>query len=67
MNANQIINMVMRIVMRRVIGGGINAGINAMGHRLSKGKGETRDVPHAGEAQKRMRQTMRATRRMGRF
>lgn len=69
MNANQIINMVVRMVMRRVVRTGVNAGMDAVGKRMSKnGAGDTgQPVAHSGEAQKRMRQTMRMSRRIGKF
>ncbi|MEO1140575.1 MAG: hypothetical protein AAFW87_14110 [Pseudomonadota bacterium] len=72
MNANQIINMVIRMVVNRAVRGGVNAGINAVGNRMSKGKGgpanqaET-DAPDSAETTKRMRQTLRATKKIGRF
>lgn len=70
MNANQIINMVIRQVMRRVMNKGINAGINAVGSKMAKGK--SGDTPQSGQidtgdSQKRMRQTMKMGKRMGRF
>ncbi|RKF17066.1 hypothetical protein D6850_05995 [Roseovarius spongiae] len=70
MNANQIINMAMRMIMRRLMRGGINAGMDAVGKRMSKGKtgAPAEGAPPQGkEAQKRMRQTMRSMRRMGRM
>lgn len=69
MNANTIINMIVRQVMRRVIGRGVNAGINAVESRMSGGKSDAarKPSPNAGQTQKRMRQTMRLTRKMGRF
>ncbi|WP_397541497.1 hypothetical protein [Roseovarius salis] len=72
MNANQIINMVMRLVMRRVIGKGVNAGINAVGKRMKNGQTEdgaegSQQVQGATKTQKRVKQSMRAARRFGRF
>ena len=69
MNANQIINMIVRTVMRRVIRSGLNAGIDAVGNKMSKGKPpkSTQPDPQAADTQKRMRQTMRVTRKLGRF
>ncbi|MDF1670558.1 MAG: hypothetical protein P1U83_13175 [Roseovarius sp.] len=69
MNANQIINMVVRLVMRKAINGGVNAGINAIGNRKSKAKPNDEQTASVdtGETQKRMRQTLRMTKRFGRF
>ncbi|MFK7937914.1 MAG: hypothetical protein AB8B82_00935 [Roseovarius sp.] len=70
MNANQIINMIIRQVMRRVMNKGINAGMDAVGKKMSKGKqGQPQQTAQVdtGESQKRMRQTMKVTKRMGRF
>lgn len=66
MNVNQIINMIVRMVMRR----GLSTGMNAFGKRMSKGKGgESRQsgAANTGPSQKRMRQTTRLAKRMGRF
>jgi len=72
MNAGSIVNMVVRLVMRRVIGKGINAGIDAVGNRMSRGKqgdgaGAGTQAPQTGKTQKRVKQSMRAARRLGRF
>ena len=69
MNANQIINMVVRMVFNRVVRTGLNAGINAVGDKMSKGKtpDQAGKAPDSSETTKRMRQTMRVTRKIGRF
>jgi len=72
MNAGNIVNMVVRIIMRRVIGKGINAGVDAVGKRMSRGKTDEgkeddRPSPGAKTTGKRMKQSMRMARRMGRF
>lgn len=74
MNANQIINMVIRMVMGRVLRSGVDLGINAVSNRMNRNKPDGQQTqagkpggPNAAETQKRMRQTMRVTRRIGRF
>ena len=69
MNANQIINMVVRMVMRRLLRSGVDAGINAVGKRMNRDKTpeEVGKAPDTGETEKRMRQSMRMSRKMGRF
>ena len=69
MNANQIINMVVRMVMRRVMKSGVEAGMNAVGNRLNLGKTpeEQGQAPDSAQTAKRMKQTMRVTRKMSRF
>ena len=72
MNANQVINMVIRMVMNRVIRSGVNAGINAVGNKMSKGKDagpneQAGQAPQSAETTKRMRQSLRTTRKIGRF
>ena len=61
--------MVIRQVMRRVMNKGINAGMDAVGKRMSRGKGDAEPSAQieTGETQKRMRQTMRTTKRLSRF
>ena len=75
MNANQVINMVIRMVMTRLVRSGVNAGMNAVGGRMTRNKASgdqqaTRKGnggPDSGETQKRMKQAMRVSRRIGRF
>ena len=67
MNANQIINMVVRMVMRKAVNGGMKAGIDAVSNKMAKGKAEKTSAPDPAEAQKRMRQSMRVTRKLGKF
>lgn len=66
MNANALINMVMRMVMRRLMRGGVNAGIGAFGKHMSKGKSNA-DAPDIKTTQKRARDTMKISRRIGRM
>ncbi|WP_424435599.1 hypothetical protein [Planktotalea sp.] len=63
MNMNQIINMVIRRVMNIAINKGINAGVDQMAKR----KGRNADDPDLQQDKKRLRQTARLTRRMGKF
>ena len=72
MNANQIINMVLRMVMRQVMRRGVNAGMDALANRKKKtaepDDGAPRQASHnTAEAQQRMRQSMRAVKRINRF
>lgn len=73
MNANQMISMVVRMVMRQVMRRGVNAGIDAVANRKAKSRAgdddhqNAKQAPGAGKTQQRMRQSMRALRRMGRF
>lgn len=74
MNANRIINMVIRMVTNRLIRGGVNAGINKLSQRgknnaPSDGDRNTnsRQKTRTADTQKRMRQSMRVARKMGRF
>ncbi|MEL6375614.1 MAG: hypothetical protein AAFQ04_00265 [Pseudomonadota bacterium] len=73
MNANQIINMVIRMVMRRALRGGVNAGIDAISKRKSKNQvadgqpAQAQGGPDSKETTKRMKQSMRMARKMGRF
>lgn len=69
MNANQIINMIIRQVMRRVMNKGINAGMDAVGKKMSKGKKPSQEGAQidTGDSQKRLRQTMKVTKRVGRL
>jgi hypothetical protein len=72
MNAGNIVNMIVRMVMRRVIGKGIKAGIGAVAKRRGQGaRGEDgqkdSQAPQTGKTQRRLKQSMRAVRRIGRF
>jgi hypothetical protein len=72
MNAGNIVNMIVRMVMRRVIGKGIKAGIGAVAKRRGKGaRGEddrqAGQAPQTRKTQGRLKQSMRAVRRIGRF
>ncbi|MEM6407451.1 MAG: hypothetical protein AAF700_03435 [Pseudomonadota bacterium] len=64
---NQIINMILRQVMRRLINAGINKGVDAMAKRRGGGEELTPEQKQvAQEHQKRAKQAMRMTRRIGR-
>ena len=71
MNLNQIINMVVRMVMRQIVGRGVNAGINMASKKMSKSGDGTDAAPgqsaEGRDMAARAKQTMKATRRMGRF
>lgn len=72
MNANQLINMAVRIVMRKLLHKGIDAGVDMASRRGHGADPEARpDDPQgraqANETKKRLRQSMRVVRRMGRF
>ena len=71
MNAGNIVNMVIRMVMRRLLRQGVNAGMDAVGRQISKRRGgeevEDGPAPDTRQAQQRMRQTAKMTRKMGRF
>lgn len=66
MNGNTLINMAMRMIMRRLMRGGVNAGIGAFGKHMSKGK-EGGRAPDSKATQKRARETMKISRRIGRM
>ena len=72
MNASRIINMVIRMVMNRLIRSGVNAGIDKFSQRGKKspeGKGaaDPQQKKQTAETQKRMRQSMRVARKIGKF
>ncbi|KRS14379.1 hypothetical protein XM53_01240 [Roseovarius atlanticus] len=72
MNANRIINMVIRMVMNRLIRSGVNAGIDKMSKRGKKpADGQNAPDPQqkqqTAQTQKRMRQSMRVARKIGKF
>ncbi|PYC48409.1 hypothetical protein DI396_05355 [Litorivita pollutaquae] len=77
MNVNQVINMVMRQVMRRVVNKGIGVGMNSLsrigGDKSKQSKAGQGDTPpsapqvQGGNTGKRMRQSTRLMRRIGRF
>jgi len=70
MNANQIINMVIRMVMNKVMRSGMNAGVNAVSKRMNKGKptdAADQNPQATRDTAKRMNQTMKMARRVGRM
>ncbi|MEL6595844.1 MAG: hypothetical protein AAFQ47_07895 [Pseudomonadota bacterium] len=72
MNANQIINMIVRMVMRRVIGAGVNKGIDMATKRGAKDPKnmtaeERMQAQQGKEAAKKMKQTAKMGRKIGRF
>lgn len=72
MNANRIISMVIRMVMNRVIRSGVNAGIDKFSQRGKKssdgqGAANPQQKKQTGDTQKRMRQSMRVARKIGKF
>ncbi|MEQ9258036.1 MAG: hypothetical protein RIG84_02950 [Roseovarius sp.] len=74
MNVNQMVNMIVRMVMRRAVKTGIDKGINAYADQrdAQTGAGDTkggqkRKAPDSAETRKRMKQSMRMMRKMGRF
>ena len=68
MNANRIISMVIRMVVNRLIRTGVNAGVNKMSKAKQYGPDETKgQAPQSADTQKRMRQSMRVMRKIGRF
>ncbi|MGK7653048.1 MULTISPECIES: hypothetical protein [unclassified Roseovarius] len=72
MNANRIVSMIIRMVMNRLIRTGVNAGIDKMSKRGKKpadGKGapNPQHKRQTAETQKRMRQSMRVARKIGKF
>ncbi len=69
MNANRIVSMVINMIMRRLLRSGVDAGMNAVGKRMNKGKtdAEIGKSPDSRHATKRMKQSMRITRKIGRF
>ncbi len=72
MNANRIINMVIRMIMNRVIRSGVNAGIDKFSQRGKKsadgqGSADPQQKKQTGDTQKRMRQSMRVARKIGKF
>ena len=77
LKANQILNMVIRMLTRRVVRGGVNMGINAASKQMSKSKGQAPDAasaqpavqknPQQAQTTIRMKKSMRAMRRVGRF
>ncbi|MEM9437069.1 MAG: hypothetical protein AAGA15_08515 [Pseudomonadota bacterium] len=69
---NQIINMVMRIFMRKVISKGMDKGFDMVsGTRKKGGHGvseeDRAEMAAAKQNQKRARQAMKVSRRMGKF
>lgn len=71
MNFNQIINMVVRIVMRRIVGRGVNAGIDIAARKMGKSgdnpETSARQGAEGRDMAKRAKQSMKITRRMGKF
>ncbi|QFT93087.1 hypothetical protein FIU86_09545 [Roseovarius sp. THAF9] len=72
MNANRIINMVIRMVMNRLIRSGVNAGIDKFSQRGKtppdgQGAADPQQKHQTAETQKRMRQSMRVARKVGKF
>ena len=64
---NQIINMIVRMVVRRLINAGINKGVDAMAKRRGGSEELTpAQKQAAAENQKRTKQAIRMTRRIGR-
>ncbi|WP_120501549.1 hypothetical protein [Roseovarius sp. EL26] len=69
MNPNQILNMAMRMIMRRVIGKGVNLGMNAIERKINKGQPQQDAAMTAQNRDtiKRTKQSLRTTRRFGKF
>ncbi|TCP61987.1 hypothetical protein EV663_103174 [Rhodovulum bhavnagarense] len=69
MNATQLINMAVRIVMRKFLNKGIDAGIDmATRRRQDTDPADRRDAhAQAQDTKKRVKQSMRIARRIGRF
>ena len=69
MNPNQILKMALRMIMRRIIGKGMNLGMNAVERKMSKGQPshEQTKVTENRETMKQVKQSLRVTRKFGKF
>lgn len=77
MNTNRIVSMMIRMFMRTIMQKGMRAGINKFANRKKKsGSGGDSDPPPGGGSKsdyndpgmnKRTRQSLRVSRRMGKF
>lgn len=71
MTTTRLIDRAMRIVMRKLLHKGIDAGVERASRRGQDGDPQARPDPIAkaqtAETKKRMKQSLRIARRMGRF
>ena len=69
MNPNQLLNMAMRMIMRRLIGKGVTLGMRSVERKMNKG-GSPQDPSSTAQnrdTMKRAKQSLRVSRRIGKF